>query len=231
MMLESVQETGALSALQALRNMPTSPFSPYTTANGPDPLDARGHLLGSDYGDALGNGGLALFGSGAGGGGTSIAGFGLNDVGTWGSSYTDRDWRAVGSPTDVRGRERSREQPALRAHQEEGPGIRFGESTVFGGLSKEAIRRVVQQHRGRIRHCYETALRNDGDVAGRVAVKFTITPAGSVQTAEPSVNTTGDEELARCVETVVRRMVFPAADGITACTYPFLLQMAGGASD
>ena len=90
---------------------------------------------------------------------------------------------------------------------------------------------MVQQHRNRIRHCYETALRNDDGVAGRVSVKFTIDPSGGVRNAEAAANSTGSEELAQCVVGVVRRMAFPAADGITACTYPFLLQMAGAPSD
>ena len=43
----------------------------------------------------------------------------------------------------------------------------------------------------------------------------------SVQIA---ANSTQDGELAQCVSTVVRRMAFPAADGVTGATYPFLFE-------
>ncbi|MBI5487400.1 MAG: AgmX/PglI C-terminal domain-containing protein [Deltaproteobacteria bacterium] len=107
------------------------------------------------------------------------------------------------------------------------PDLRLGEATTFGGLSKEVIRRIVQQHRGRIRHCYEAALRTRPDLQGRVTVKFVIEPQGNVSTAEAVGNTTEDEALGQCIAAVVKRMSFPQADGITACSYPFMLQMVG----
>jgi hypothetical protein len=105
--------------------------------------------------------------------------------------------------------------------------LQLGEATSFGDLPKEVIRRIVQQHRGRIRHCYEAALRTQPELAGRVTVKFTISAAGAVDSAEAQANTTGDESLGACIVAVVRRMSFPQADGVTAVTYPFALQVIG----
>jgi len=229
-MLEQVAQFGAVSALQALQsNAPTSPFSPYSTALGNDPVNARGHLMGSEYGDAYGVGGLGMFGTGAGGGGSNIYGFGLGDVGQMGHGYGTGDGVGFGRGGGRMGRGRSGDRfgPDLSGRTGRAPDLRLGEATTFGGLSKEVIRRIVQQHRGRIRHCYEAALRTAPELSGRVTVKFVIAPQGNVQSAEPAGNTTGDDTLAQCITAVVKRMSFPQADGVTACTYPFMLQMVG----
>jgi hypothetical protein len=229
-MLEQVAQFGAVSALQALQsNAPTSPFSPYSTALGNDPVNARGHLMGSEYGDAYGVGGLGMFGTGAGGGGSNIYGFGLGDVGQMGHGYGTGDGVGFGRGGGRMGRGRSGDRfgPDLSGRTGRAPDLRLGDATTFGGLSKEVIRRIVQQNRGRIRHCYEAALRTAPELNGRVTVKFVIAPQGNVQSAEPAGNTTGDDGLAQCITAVVKRMSFPQADGVTACTYPFMLQMVG----
>ena len=229
-MLEQVAQFGAVSALQALQsNAPTSPFSPYSTALGNDPVNARGHLMGSEYGDAYGVGGLGMFGTGAGGGGSNIYGFGLGDVGQMGHGYGTGDGVGFGRGGGRmgRGRDGGHTGPDLSGRTGRAPDLRLGEATTFGGLSKEVIRRIVQQHRGRIRHCYEAALRTAPELSGRVTVKFVIQPQGNVGSAEPSGNTTGDDGLAQCITAVVKRMSFPQADGITSCNYPFMLQMVG----
>ena len=229
-MLEQVAQFGAVSALQALQsNAPTSPFSPYSTALGNDPVNARGHLMGSEYGDAYGVGGLGMFGTGAGGGGSNIYGFGLGDVGQMGHGYGTGDGVGFGRGGGRmgRGRDGSRFGPDLSGRTGRAPDLRLGDATTFGGLSKEVIRRIVAQHRGRIRHCYEAALRAAPELQGRVTVKFVIAPQGNVQSAEPAGNTTGDDTLGQCITAVVKRMSFPQADGVTACTYPFMLQMVG----
>ncbi|MDI7267152.1 MAG: AgmX/PglI C-terminal domain-containing protein [Myxococcota bacterium] len=92
----------------------------------------------------------------------------------------------------------------------------------------EVVRRIVEQHRGRIRHCYEAALRTAPEIQGRVTVKFVIAPQGHVPSAEPvgtTTTTTGDDDLAQCVAAVVKRMSFPEADGVTSCIYPFLVEL------
>jgi hypothetical protein len=229
--IEQVMSTGAVAALQQLDSRaPTSPFSPYSTALGNDPVDARGHLMGSEYGDAYGNGGLGMFGNGNGGGGSSYHTFGLG-VDGMGHGYGTGPGTGFGREAGDLGRSRAGESrsfgPELRGRTGEGPEIRFLEATTFGGLSKETIQRILRTHRSRIRHCYEIALRESSDVTGRVTVGFVIAPQGNVQSAETRANTTESDALARCILGVVERINFPQADGITACTYPFLLQTAG----
>lgn len=230
--VEQVMSTGAVAALQRLDSRaPTSAFSPYATALGNDPVDARGHLMGSEYGDAYGNDGLGMFGTGGGGGGSSLWGFGLGLDGM-GHGYGTGDGSGFGRGAGMLGRQGNRGDasnrfaPELRGRAAEGPDIRFGVATAFGGLSKETIQRILRTHRSRVRHCYEIALRDDSEVTGRVTVGFVIAPQGNVQSAETRANTTENEALAQCILGVVQRINFPQADGVTACNYPFLLQTA-----
>ena len=117
--------------------------------------------------------------------------------------------------------------PATAAGPGPSPAMTLGEPVSFGGLTKEVVRRVVGQHRARIRQCYESALRALPKLAGLVTVKFVVAPDGSVTSAEPTANDTGDAELGLCVAGVVKSMSFPPADGITSCNYPFVFQMVG----
>jgi TonB family protein len=107
------------------------------------------------------------------------------------------------------------------------PELRLGDATTFGGLSREVVHRIVMQHRGRMRHCYETRLRANPELRGRVTIKFVIAPQGTVPSVQVAGNTTGDDGLAACAQDVVRRMSFPQADGVTAVTYPFTFQTDG----
>jgi hypothetical protein len=239
-LLEDIKSIGALSALSALQSKaPTSMFSPYSTALGNDPVDTRGHLMGSSYGDAYGVGGFDMFGTGVGGNGTNLVGFGLSDVGGMGHGYGDRDGVGIGREGGIMGRghgescneDGCRGMPDLRGHQGTGPELRLLEGRTFGGLSKEVVQRHVRANRGRIRHCYESALQTQANLSGRVTVSFVIAPPGNVQSVQTQANTTNDTALAQCIESVVGRINFPSADGVTACTYPFLLQMAGAADE
>jgi hypothetical protein len=99
----------------------------YSTALGNDPVDARGLLLGSECGDAYGTSGLGMLGTETGGGGS-------NAVQGYGLG-------------DV----------ALAGRGGRTPELRLEDATTYGGLSREVIRRVVQQQRARLRLCYETA--------------------------------------------------------------------------
>ncbi|MBN1771049.1 MAG: TonB family protein, partial [Deltaproteobacteria bacterium] len=183
-----------------------NPFDAYSTALGSDPVDARGHLMGSDIGDAYSTGGFGLVGAGAGSGGANAAGFGLGAVGEPGHGYGT----AAG--------------PELSGRSGRTPDLRLGDATTYGGLSREVIRRVVRQHQARFRVCYEAALASAPEAAGRVNVRFTIGPDGTVVRASVASTSTGDEALARCIESVVLGMSFPASDGMVEVSYPFLFQ-------
>ncbi|MBI5491008.1 MAG: AgmX/PglI C-terminal domain-containing protein [Deltaproteobacteria bacterium] len=154
-------------------------------------------------------------------------GFGLGDVGQMGHGYGTGDGVGFGRGGGRMGAGGGAPGTDLGGSTGRTPDLRLGEATTYGGLSKEVIRRIVQQHRGRIRHCYEASLQSSPELTGRVTVRFSIAPQGNVLSAENAGNTTGDDTLAQCIVAVVNRMAFPQGDGTTSVTYPFLLQVVG----
>jgi TonB family protein len=100
--------------------------------------------------------------------------------------------------------------------------------TVRGDLDREVIRRVIRQHIGAVRRCYESALRHMPKLAGRVNVQFTIGPTGQVTNATVQSSTLGNTEVEGCIVAAARRFVFPkpAGGGIVMVTYPFVLRTA-----
>ena len=86
---------------------------------------------------------------------------------------------------------------------------------------------VTRQIRARIRAiqtCYERELRNNPTLAGRVLVRFTIQPTGTVSGATAQENTTGSPAVASCVVNTIRRFRFnpgPEGGNVTFA-YPFV---------
>jgi hypothetical protein len=95
-----------------------------------------------------------------------------------------------------------------------------------GGLSMEDVRRVVARQRSQIRFCYEQGLASRPDLAGRVSVRWIVAPDGHVQTSMIDAGRTDIHaaQVESCVTQTVSRWTFPASEGPTAVTYPFVLQ-------
>jgi len=86
---------------------------------------------------------------------------------------------------------------------------------------------VVRQLRTRqsaIQRCYERELRNNPTLGGRVAVRFSIQPTGTVSGVTATENTTGSAAVANCVTTVVRGLRFTEGPegGSVTYTFPFV---------
>lgn len=69
------------------------------------------------------------------------------------------------------------------------------------------IGRVVRASKGRIETCVQSALRKDPKVNGRIGMGWTI-QKGRVTEAHATKNTTGSDELARCVKKTVESLRF-----------------------
>ena len=55
---------------------------------------------------------------------------------------------------------------------------------------------------------------------GKLTVKFSIEPGGSVSSI--SATGLGDAAVETCVANVIRSIQFPASDGLTEVSYPFI---------
>ena len=213
---EYAATSGILSVLES--NAPTSPFG-QDTALGVDPENALGLLMGNQIGDAFGYGGLGVRGTGRGGGGTGQGTIGLGNLGTIGHGGGGGTGQGYG-----------RGAGGLRGRRASVPTISTGTAAVQGSLSKEVIRRYIRRYINQIRYCYEQQLARRPDLAGRVAVRFVISPSGAVSTSAVAENTLGDAAVGDCVARAVGRIAFPQPEGggVVIVTYPFMFQSAEG---
>ncbi|MDP2270549.1 MAG: adventurous gliding motility protein GltG [Archangium sp.] len=176
---------------------------------------AMGNMFGAAAGDSGGFGGLGLRGSGSGGGGVGDT-VGIGGIGTKGRGGGTGGY---GSGVGV-----------LGGKKDIDIGITSSEPMVMGSLDKELIRKVIHANRGQIRYCYESQLNRFPKLNGKVAVKFIISPTGSVSTSSVAQTTVGNAELEACVAGRVRTWTFPKpkGGGVVIVTYPFIFAQSGG---
>jgi hypothetical protein len=103
------------------------------------------------------------------------------------------------------------------------PSLGEGSLQISGRLPPEIIRRVVRQHLGRLRFCYERALKASPALAGRVAVSFVIDRSGAVASATDAGSTLPSAEVVSCVVTSFSQLSFPRPEGGTvSVVYPLV---------
>lgn len=176
---------------------------------------ALGGVTGAEIGDATGLGGLGTRGSGPGGGGLSMNSVGLGALGTAGRGGGNGGY---GEGVGGLGKKTDRDI-----------NISAGSPIIMGSLDKEIIRRVIKEHMQQIRYCYEKELIRSPGLFGKVATQFTISAAGTVQSAEVSQSTMNNPEVERCITSKIRTWVFPKpkGGGVVIVKYPFIFKTSG----
>jgi hypothetical protein len=211
----SIGMIGLLNTLNA-RALPTALWGA-EQANGPDSSDAWGNLFGEDIGESGGAGGLGLIGNGTGGGfrGEWI---GMGTIGTCGSNCGVGPGTKGGFGSDLgRG--------GKLGHAPGAPRLRAAGNTVVSGrLPPELIQRVVRQNYGRFRACYESGLRTNPNLTGRVTARFIIGRDGGVSNAANGGSDLPDSSVVGCVVSAFYGLSFPAPEGgIVTVSYPLML--------
>jgi len=193
----------------------SSPFGE-AIAIGNDDRDVWGSLTGTEVGEAFGVGGLGLIGKGRGGGDRGEGTIGLGQVGLMGSQGHGDGGYGPGRGSGTGFGPRQRRPP--RVDSTAIPKLR-------GALDREIIRRVVRGHINEVRHCYNQGLVRDPNLAGRVAIQFSIAATGSVPVAVVESSSLKDLNVANCVAKAVKRWRFPKPEGggTVLVTYPFVL--------
>jgi TonB family protein len=182
---------------------------------GGDLKGAVGNIVGSRVGDSGGFGGLGLKGTGTGGGGMG------NTIGIGGIGTRGRGGGITGYGTGVGNLDPKRKADV---------GITDTDATVQGSLDRELIRKVIRANIGQIRYCYESELQTKPNLAGKVAVRFIISPSGDVAQAQVAEGSTLNEpRLSECIRVRVRGWKFPSpkGGGNVIVTYPFLFKPSG----
>jgi hypothetical protein len=217
--LAEVETTSALGLLNTMfASDPNAPVVPWgSTSNGSDNASAVGLLYGATIGDAHGAGGIGMFGLEQGGGGmaNTIGMNGFGGLGHTGTNGTCADGPCNGTGNGV--------GHLPHGHTPHFKGPRYSEPQVNGRLAAEVIRRIVRMNDGRYRNCYETALRTNPSLQGRVTVKFMIDRTGAVALAADGGSDIPDEGVRRCVVASFLSLSFPAPEnGAVSVVYPIV---------
>lgn len=173
--------------------------------------EAIGGLRGSVFGDMGGAGGMGSRGTGPGGGGNAIGIGGLAMRGKGSIDGAD----GGGELGPHRGVVVPREVACI------------GEGC--NGLPKADIAKVIRRNIPRFRHCYEKELNANPNLAGKVAVTFTIGPTGSVIATAVRETSIDDAKVEGCVLRTMQSLKFPQpkGGGVVIVTYPFVFQSNG----
>jgi hypothetical protein len=89
------------------------------------------------------------------------------------------------------------------------PRVFAGRLEVRGSMPREMIRRVVRRHLSEVRSCYQTTLRTNPALVGRVVVKFTV-DLGRVISSSVVSSTLKRRDVEECVAAATRRWRFPS---------------------
>ena len=80
----------------------------------------------------------------------------------------------------------------------------------YGQLDASVVRQKIRKDLPKINRCYESALRYEPEIAGKVKVRFAVVRKGYVKSVQVLENTTGSDNVERCVARVVRAIRFPS---------------------
>lgn len=183
-----------------------------TLGLGRDLERALGGVRGRVTGDSEGLLGLGLRGAGPGGPGLGPTPVGIGTLSRSGAGGDDPAGRATS-----------------RLKKSDGAiTVEPGPVVLMGGLDRELIRRVVDQHRAQIRYCYERALNRSPGLFGKAQIEWVIDASGAVSSAKVTETTIGDE-VASCLAGRIRSWVFPPPQGggVVVVRYPFVFRTAG----
>ena len=168
------------------------------------PLPLPAGVSDAAVGGAAGNAGVlgVLSTSGQGSGGGVGYGFGIGHLGTKGHGGGVAHGRSAGSA--IRGK--------------------VAAPMIMGSMDKNQIQSVIRKHIKRIKLCYEKGLKRNPQLHGRVEVRLTIGPDGTVTKAEIARSTLNDKQVEQEMLKVLRQLKFPkpAGGGTMTVSYPFI---------
>ena len=186
-------------------------------------------VIGSQYGNQYGSGGLGARGSGVigrpaallTGEGGGRGEMNLNDLDLGHAGYGDG---LAGLGMRRKGGAGRRTHLGRRA----GAALSIGDPIILGALDKSVIERVIAQHQSQLRYCYQKELNKQPGLGGTVVTKFVIAPDGNVTRAATKHTSLDHSVVEDCLAGRFERMKFPSpkGGGIVIVEYP--LEFGGG---
>lgn len=91
------------------------------------------------------------------------------------------------------------------------------------GRSNASLLAVIQRYAAGIQYCYESELKRDPSLRGKLVVAMTVTASGNVAEAAVVRNTVGSDRLESCALSQIRSWKFPSiSGGLTTFQAPFV---------
>ena len=129
---------------------------------------------------------------------------------------------------DLEGRVRASGRPSVGVGKETEASIMFGGAGDSAGEPipawvRDMIRKRVRERLPELEGVYANAIRQNGDLKGRILVRFRINPSGKIDAAESVEESFRDAAFVNAVLLKVRRWTFEPAEGRTVeVLYPFV---------
>ncbi len=99
---------------------------------------------------------------------------------------------------------------------------------IRGGLSMEAVKRVIDEHLDDITYCYETELIANPSIVGKVMFEWKILMTGEVGEVRIKSSSINSHEIHACIKEAIRTWRFPKPSGSEVLvSYPFVFDIVG----
>ncbi|MBT8373119.1 MAG: AgmX/PglI C-terminal domain-containing protein, partial [Deltaproteobacteria bacterium] len=99
---------------------------------------------------------------------------------------------------------------------------------IRGGMSREAVKRVIEQHLDEITYCYETALISNASIKGKITFEWKILMSGAVGEIRIKSSTIKSDEIYGCIKSAIKSWRFPKPVGNeVVVSYPFIFDIVG----
>ena len=99
-----------------------------------------------------------------------------------------------------------------------------GTPIILGSLDKSLIDTVIRKNMNQLRYCYQRELTKNPGLEGKIIVKFTIAPDGSVSRSGIKTSSMGNSDVETCLTERFKRFKFPEpkGGGVVIVSYPFV---------
>ena len=99
---------------------------------------------------------------------------------------------------------------------------------IRGGMSREEVKRVIEQHLDEITYCYETALISNPSIKGKITMEWKILMSGTVGEVRIKSSTIKSPEIYSCIKSAIKTWEFPKPVGNeVVVSYPFIFDIVG----
>jgi hypothetical protein len=100
--------------------------------------------------------------------------------------------------------------------------------SIQGGMSREMVKRVIDQHLDEIQYCYESALMENSAIMGRIVYEWKILMSGNVGEVRIVSSTVNSHIIHDCIKEAIKTWQFPKPVGAEVIvSYPFVFDLVG----